>query len=70
MKLSTLKKQAQKSSKARNHKMFWSKPYFNESGENCEGTCSKCNAWVQIHTKPQPNQINVGGNAVAVNCTK
>lgn len=32
--------------------------------------CSVCGAYVQVITNPRPNQIDIGGSAVAVNCSK
>jgi len=31
-------------------------------------TCSVCGAGVQVLTHPQPNEIDIGGPAVALNC--
>jgi hypothetical protein len=31
-------------------------------------TCIACGAEVLVNLKPQPNEIDVGGEAVAVNC--
>jgi hypothetical protein len=30
--------------------------------------CTKCGKYVQVCTKPQPNEIDIGGTAVALNC--
>jgi hypothetical protein len=30
--------------------------------------CRKCGAWFQCLTDPLPNQIDVGGNALAIGC--
>jgi hypothetical protein len=32
-------------------------------------TCEICGAWVQVLLKPLPNEIEIGGSAVAVDCT-
>jgi 3-deoxy-D-manno-octulosonic-acid transferase len=32
--------------------------------------CQKCNMQVEINRQPMPNQINIGGEAVALNCTE
>lgn len=40
-----------------------------ESGEKkVTLKCAKCNKWVQVIVNPQPNEINIGGPAVATNC--
>ena len=33
-----------------------------------QAECSVCGAWVQVLTRPYPNEIEIGGNAVAINC--
>ena len=40
-------------------------------GDNSQATniCQKCQAEVQVLTNPMPNEIDVGGEAVAINCT-
>ena len=30
--------------------------------------CKTCKAWVQTNNKPAPNEINIGGPAVAMHC--
>ncbi len=55
----TLKKEAEKSAKWRGHSMIW---------EGNAGTCEHCGAWVQVLNRPQANEIEIGGSAVAVNC--
>lgn len=30
--------------------------------------CNDCTGWVQVLTKPWPNEIDIGGNAIAENC--
>lgn len=31
--------------------------------------CKDCGAWVDVNPKPAPNEIDIGGTAVALNCT-
>ena len=33
-----------------------------------EATCTACNRTVHTNTKPAPNEIDIGGEAVALNC--
>jgi hypothetical protein len=33
-----------------------------------ESVCEKCEAYAQVNTKPAPNQIAIGGTAVALKC--
>ena len=64
MKLSTLKKRAQSSTKRRGHRMQWniaSKTFGS-------GRCRDCGAACWLETKPAPNGIDISGLAVAVNC--
>ena len=70
MKLSTLKKQAQKATAARGHKMCWNPPFQTPSGgQGQSAECVRCNRWVTLRTQPEPNDIEVGGSAVALNCS-
>ena len=58
-KLQRLKKDATASAKFRGHNLKWS---------GTLGTCKTCDKWVQVMVKPLPNDIEVGGTAVALNC--
>lgn len=31
--------------------------------------CRRCHMWVEVNADPAPNEIDIGGSAVAVNCT-
>lgn len=55
---------ADESARWRGHSLEWE--IFND--HNAIGTCHCCGAWVQCLTKPAPNQIDIGGPAVGVNC--
>lgn len=68
MNLSELRKQAQQACKTRGHTMEWHSPYHGESRSIQNATCRMCGKEVQICTKPQPNGIDIGGEAVALNC--
>ena len=59
-----LKKEALHSCKQRGHKMskFISWP------RSCMAECSVCGLYVQVIAKPLPNEIEIGGTAVAQNC--
>lgn len=65
MKLNTLKRRAQQATVWRGHRMRWQQT----SSHSLLGTCTKCGAVAQCLTQLQPNDIDVGGPAVAVNCT-
>lgn len=64
-KIDRLKASAKRSCELRGHNMsrfrkmgFWS---------NC-AECQTCKATVCVDVKPAPNGIDIGGNAVALNC--
>ena len=71
-KIRRLKEEAIKSCNNRGHKMknftatipggHYSRPRFFTS------ICRDCNMYVQVIPKPQPNEIDIGGTAVALNC--
>lgn len=63
--LRTLKKNARKSAEWRGHKLGrFSIQHYGRAYARCEN----CNASVCVNTRPMPNQIDIGGDAVAVNC--
>lgn len=69
MKLSTLRKQAQQSTRARGHRMTWGQPYGPAGGPKSQhGCCRHCRAYAWLAERPAPNGIGVSGLAVAVNC--
>jgi hypothetical protein len=37
-------------------------------GRSAESRCKKCHRTVHVDTKPAPNGIDIGGEAVALNC--
>ena len=70
-KLSTLRKSAQKSTKARGHSMRWRLVFGRAGGPLAQGgACRHCGMEVWLHERPAPNQIDIGGEAVALNCKK
>ena len=54
----------------RGHKMAWKVPskYNNTKRETQPAYCEYCGMEVFIDTKPAPNSIDIGGEAVALNC--
>jgi hypothetical protein len=59
------KKQAFESCAWREHDMS---NFVKLSDRIFESKCRWCDAWVQVNVRPLPNQIEVGGPAVALNC--
>jgi hypothetical protein len=67
--LSTIRNTAAGAAKSRGHKLKWDKPFKGwASGQSQNAKCI-CGAEVQINTNPAPNQIDIGGSAIAVDCT-
>jgi len=66
-----LQEEADESCKCRGHKMKWAEPFFhNWSNSNLiDGICENCGMEAQCCDRPQPNGIDIGGEAVALNCT-
>lgn len=61
-----LKREAKEASERRGHQMkryrrreFWGTPY---------AECAECGMEVDVTTRPAPNQIDIAGEAVALNC--
>lgn len=67
--LGILRQEANEACAARGHKvMEWSAPYHGESRSLQHASCSVCGLEVHIRMNPLPNEIEVGGEAVALNC--
>lgn len=69
MKLSTLKRIAQSATTFRGHRMQWEAPSGHADRMQQLAVCRLCGADVQLLTYPLPNQIDIGGPAVAITCT-
>jgi len=63
MKLTTLIKRAQRYSSMRGHRLKWQ----TYGDTNAIGGC-RCGAYVQCLTRPDPNQINIGGTIFRCDC--
>ena len=49
--------------------MRWVKPVTWGQGRDVQtGTCRKCDMTVHLYTHPAPNGVEIGGEAVALNC--
>ena len=68
--LSSLKTSAEVSANRRGHKLIWYAPWHGEFASNRMGSCERCNMAVSITTRPAANEIDIGGEAVALNCSQ
>lgn len=68
--LPTLKREAQRSTNHRGHRMAWTLYLEEPRGPFLYAQCRHCGAYVQVLDKPRPNEIEVGGTAVALDCTR
>ena len=64
-----LRKHAEISTKNRKHIIEWQPAWHSESKSIQTGICKLCGREVQINTKPLPNEIDIGGEALALNCS-
>ena len=64
--LDRLKEEALESTTFRGHQMKPWKDYGD--GKQSMTLCSICERWVTVNTDPMPNEIDVGGSAVAMTC--
>ena len=67
--INSLKKAAQKSTAWRGHRMRWFAITPHGEGRYITtATCIRCDATVHLNTRPMANEIDIGGEAVALNC--
>lgn len=66
--LNTLRKRALQSTAFRGHVIKWIAPWHSESKSIQYGICVNCQMEVHINTNPLPNAIDIGGEAVALDC--
>ena len=65
-----LKREGRETAKWRGHNLGNFKT-VRKAGDNiimAEARCKKCNRLVIVTTHPAPNEIDIGGSAVAMNC--
>jgi hypothetical protein len=62
-----LRKQANEGAEFRGHSLQWSVRH-SESRTIHIGVCTRCEMQVTVNTRPQPNDIDIGGEAVALTC--
>lgn len=66
--LETLRREATTACKWRGHSMRWDKPFEYHGGQAQTGKCRVCGMEVTVMTRPMPNEIDIGGEAVALTC--
>lgn len=67
--LKELRLSATESCKFRGHRMIWSNTDFRRKGRTTQDAqCFDCHMDVRIDTAPPPNGIDIGGQAVALDC--
>lgn len=66
--LAALKREATKSAKWRGHHLGQWQDSSDKRSSIAD--CENCDAYVQVNTRPLPNDIDIGGSAVAVGCDK
>lgn len=69
-KITRLKKEAHESATWRGHEIDWGHIYHGEGRSLRAGSCRKCGRAVMVNTNPPPNGIDIGGEAIALDCAK
>jgi hypothetical protein len=65
-----LQRVAARSTRARGHRMQWQTVTASAARIVRNGGCRYCGMQVDLDTHPLPNGIDIGGEAVAVNCLR
>lgn len=68
--LDALKKFAKQSAIFRGHKLSRWSMYGGYRKDLYTAHCTKCGKGVWVNVTPLPNDINIGGEAIALNCKK
>lgn len=64
-----LRREAKATAERRGHDMEnFDRAHWRIPG-NGSSECKRCGAYVRINCNPMPNEIDIGGDAVAVNCS-
>ena len=66
--LTQLEHDAETTASARGHRLATWDEHRRVHGMSAIAHCRSCPSWVFVVTDPDPNQIDIGGPAVAVNC--
>jgi hypothetical protein len=65
-----LRRRAEDACETRGHRLGKWVTIHGESQSLANNECTDCGAGVQCNTRPQPNGIDIGGEALALNCTR
>ena len=68
MRLDILRSEANGTAEGRGHILNWHAPHHGEHRSYQIGECDTCGMQVCVNTRPMPNEIDIGGEAVALNC--
>ena len=63
--MAKLQREAAEACERRGHYMS---AFTSYSDSNAIAACTRCHMEVQVLTKPRPNEIDIAGEAVALNC--
>jgi hypothetical protein len=66
--LDQLQQEATECCERRGHKLGKWNIFHGESRSLANNECTVCGAEVQCNSRPMPNQIEIGGDALALNC--
>lgn len=66
MSIRRLRLKARQSAEKRGHALTMFKPTWNN--RSFTATCMSCGAFVVVTARPMPNEIDIGGSAVAISC--
>jgi hypothetical protein len=61
-------KQATRAATQRGHSLAWGPLVISGARIRETARCRRCTATVSVDTRPESNGIDIGGDAVAVNC--
>ena len=66
-----LKRLARETATYRGHDLsrFLTSYTFGHTERGAMATCKRCAAYVSVLTHPGPNEIDIGGEAIALNCS-
>jgi hypothetical protein len=66
IRLTLLRQDAEQAAERRGHTLKgW---HYHSQGTSAATDCIRCQAYVYIKLKPQPNEVDIGGTAIAINC--